>query len=427
MKKVISIIKKVLKIIFVVALIAIGIFAFIFFRQSQNAEAETGQLETEEINYGSLTAAIGATGTVYSRQSAVIAWDASGVVGEVDVSAGDKVSDGQVLAELDQDSLPQNVVQTQADLINYQNQIDDIYEDAVVDEYAVAQKQYDIYTAQQELDDLQKDREKMDWQRCHESTVDTLYADYLLAKDNYQRTLDDYTGNYSWKGEEDLSRAAAKSNLSAAESEYYQCLASWNYCKNKADESEVSDIEADIQMREADIKEYERQLEELKNVKPDLDEIALLEAQIEAAEMTFGLATLESPIGGTITEVLVQEGDIISPGTNAFRIDDISQLLVEVKISEVDINQIKVGHIATLIFDAVYTDEYHGIVSEISSVGESDQGVVEFTVTISLTDASEDIKPGMTATVSIEVDPCIEQARCRGYYVNGSNLAGYQG
>ncbi|MEA1977187.1 MAG: HlyD family efflux transporter periplasmic adaptor subunit, partial [Chloroflexota bacterium] len=87
-----------------------------------------------------------------------------------------------------------------------------------------------------------------------------------------------------------------------------------------------------------------------------------------------------------------------------FRIDDLSRLLVEVEISEVDINRVALGQSATLNFDAVLDQVYNGVVVEKSLIGTSLQGVVSFPVTVELIDADEAIKPGMTAAVNIIVE-----------------------
>jgi HlyD family secretion protein len=87
----------------------------------------------------------------------------------------------------------------------------------------------------------------------------------------------------------------------------------------------------------------------------------------------------------------------------AFRVDDLSHMLVDVQVSEVDINTVEVGQDAVLSFDAVLgrTDPYHGKVVQVSQAGDTVQGVVNFVVTVELTDADEFVKPGMTAAVNI--------------------------
>jgi HlyD family secretion protein len=76
-------------------------------------------------------------------------------------------------------------------------------------------------------------------------------------------------------------------------------------------------------------------------------------------------------------------------------------LLVDVKVSEVDINNVSIGQPVTLSFDAILGKEYGGKVVEVTQAGTADQGVVNFTVTVELTDMDALVKPGMTAAVNI--------------------------
>ncbi len=78
-------------------------------------------------------------------------------------------------------------------------------------------------------------------------------------------------------------------------------------------------------------------------------------------------------------------------------------LLVDVAVSEVDINQINVGQPVTLSFDAILDKEYQGEVIEVSPVGVQQQGLVSFEVTIKLVDADEEVRPGLTAAVQVVV------------------------
>ncbi len=96
-------------------------------------------------------------------------------------------------------------------------------------------------------------------------------------------------------------------------------------------------------------------------------------------------------------------GDQVSPGTAGFRVDDLSHLLVDVQVSEVDINSVTVDQPAVVTFDAVLGRDYHGKVVDVSRVGTSVQSVVNFNVTVELTDPDADVKPGMTASVTITI------------------------
>jgi HlyD family secretion protein len=84
-------------------------------------------------------------------------------------------------------------------------------------------------------------------------------------------------------------------------------------------------------------------------------------------------------------------------------VDDLSRLLVDVQLSEVDINRVQIGQLVMLTFDAALGQEFHGKIVEVAQAGTVTQGVVNFTVTMELTDADTQIKPGMTAAVTITV------------------------
>jgi RND family efflux transporter MFP subunit len=95
------------------------------------------------------------------------------------------------------------------------------------------------------------------------------------------------------------------------------------------------------------------------------------------------------------------KGDLVSNGTNAFRIDDQSAIYVDLQVSEIDINNIQVGQTASLTFDAIPSKTYNGTVYEVGNIGTTSSGVVNFTVTVKLTDADALVKTGMTVAANI--------------------------
>jgi HlyD family secretion protein len=82
-------------------------------------------------------------------------------------------------------------------------------------------------------------------------------------------------------------------------------------------------------------------------------------------------------------------------------VDDLSHLYVDVLVSEVDINRVKVGQKATLTFDAILGKGYEGKVTEVARVGSVATNVVNFKVTVELLNPDEDVRSNMTAAVNI--------------------------
>jgi HlyD family secretion protein len=97
-------------------------------------------------------------------------------------------------------------------------------------------------------------------------------------------------------------------------------------------------------------------------------------------------------------------GDQVAPGTIAFGLADLSRLLIDVQVSEVDIENVRAGQPVTVTLDAAPDRTYQGQVTEVGLTGVSVQGVVNFEVTVELQDADQVVRPGMTAAVTIVVN-----------------------
>jgi RND family efflux transporter MFP subunit len=157
----------------------------------------------------------------------------------------------------------------------------------------------------------------------------------------------------------------------------------------------------DIELAKQQVADAQKTLDTLQN--PTADQITVAQSRVTLAEATLGQMKITAPFTGTVTNVQTLVGDIVSTGNAAFRIDDLSKEFVDVQVSEVDISQIKVGQKAALTFDAIAGKTYNGVVSKVVLAGSVSQGVVNYPVTIQITDADASVLPGMTASVTIIV------------------------
>jgi len=372
--------------------------AFLGLRAWQNARAALNTaFQTEPIQRGNLTASVGATGSVRANQSALLTWQTSGQIGKITVAVGDTVTAGQVLAELEKSSLAQNIILAEADLVAARRNLEELLNS----DLARAQAQLALVQAQKNLEDTQKRRQSKDYARASQATIDEARANYILAQNEYEKQKEIYEG-FASLPEDDPRRALALSNLANAQRARDRALANLNYLLGKPNDLEVAEADANVALAEARLKDAQREWERLKNG-PDPRDIQAAQARIAALEATLKLARLEAPFTGVITEVRSKVGDQVAPGTVSFRLDDLSRLLVEVQVPEVDINRIQVGQSAKLTFDAIPGKEYAAKVVEVGRVGTLVSGVVNFNVTLELNDADEQVKPGMTAAVTILV------------------------
>jgi HlyD family secretion protein len=388
--------KRTLTIIFILAILAGGAYLYQNNQSERASQDSLDGLETVEVQMGTLSATVSATGTVRSQQDAQLSWLTSGTVEQVYVQAGQFVQGGQKLAELVQTSLPQNVILAQEDLLNAQEALEDLSDSYT--SLAIADAQKAIADAQDTIEDAERTLRNLQTP-APQTDIDQAYANMLLAEDELDKAEDDYKP-YESKPENDLTRANYLSRLATAQEQYDDTVRTYNALRGTASATEIAIAEADLQVAYEQFSdaqgEYQRLLDGVES-----DDIMAVEARMAAAQATLKQAWLEAPFDGVITRVEVQTGDLVSSGTTAFQLDDVSHLIVDLTVSEVDITQVEIGQPVLLTFDAISGKEYHGQVMEVALVGEKESGVVNFDITIELLDPDDDVRPGMTTAVNI--------------------------
>ena len=116
---------------------------------------------------------------------------------------------------------------------------------------------------------------------------------------------------------------------------------------------------ADLALLEARLADAQREYERIKDG-PTAQDITAAQARVIAAQASLDRTSISAPFAGTITDVISQPNDQVSPGTPAFRLDDLSSLSVDVGVSEIDINLVEVGQPVILTFDAILAKQYNG-------------------------------------------------------------------
>lgn len=383
--------KRIIGLLVLLAVIVGGLLAFQYYRDQVRAAAYT-DLQTVATTRGSLTATVGATGSVRPNQSVLLVFQTTGTVEDVNVSVGSNVAAGDLLASLRQSSLPQNVILAKSELVSTQKALEELRESRVRTSetlQAVQTAELALIDAERALVRFEEDEYKDDLEEARENIVD--------ARDNLKEAEEDFEPYEDW-AEDNQTRRDYKDRVDEAQREYDEEVRIL-----RSLQLEKTNAEAAHALAEAQFEDAKREHERWANG-PDPDEIASLEARIAAAEATIALAQLEAPFDGTVTQVNIKPGDQVSPGTAAIRIDDLSNLLVDVQISEVDINRVAVGQPVSLSFDAIQGRDYQGVVSDVSPVGQNTQGIIEFIVTVELEDPNGDVRPGMTAGVNVVVN-----------------------
>lgn len=431
----------------VVVLLIAGFFTYRALANRQSST--TTNVQTVAVQRGTLTSTLSAAGTVRPGQSAVITWKTSGKVGTVDVQVGDQIQADQEMAALDANDLPSTMINAKQSLLDAQKNLDDVLNSQLQQAQALqtlqdAQKALDdvnktaavnlanaqqtLATAQQTVDDAQKKRTAMNYPHSSDPLIiEKAKTDYELAKAAYKDALHKYD---VWKHKKltNPERVNALNNLVSAKQKMDRAFATYNWYLLMPSDNDIAQADADLAVAQANLAQAQSNYDNLKNnpdttaltlaqanladaqrqwdrVKngPNPDDVAAAQAAVDAAQATLDEANITAPISGTVTEVSTSVGDLVSSGTSAFRIDDLSKMYIDLQVSEVDINNLKIGQESTLSFDAIPDKEYSGKVTEIGVVGSVSQGVVNYPVTVQITNPDESLKSGMTAAVSVTI------------------------
>lgn len=355
------------------------------------------QYDTVAAAKGSLSATVGATGTVRSNQSAQMAWQTTGTVDKVNVKTGDRVKNGDTLATLQMTSLPQNVILAEADLLNAQQTLHDLQNSGG----AQAQAQQAVADAQKALQDAQKKVDSTGVPRASDSLINKTTGQIVLAQKGLARATDAYRA-VQHLADDNSIKAQALINMTTAQLNLNTLIANYNWYTGTPTSVDLAQTLAALEVAKANLATAQARLDRQQNGVDPLD-LASAQGKVTAAQATLNLARITAPFDATVTDVKPLSGDQVTPGQVAFRLDDIERLMVDVEVSEVDINSIALNQAVDVSFDAILGKSYKGTVVEVSQVGTVVQGAVNFTVTVELTNADAAVKPGMTAAITVLV------------------------
>jgi len=329
-----------------VAVVLAILVAFTVHQSSKNVvTVQTGKVQRED-----LTTVVSASGEIKPKTYVNIGANAFGKITHLYVKEGDRVRKGQLLAQLEN-------VQSSADVNANEASLQAARTDALAADAGLKTAQADLLRAQADYD-----RNKLDWDRAQ-----NLFKDGLISKSDFDSRKN------AW--------ATADAGLTQAQARVAQA-------KAQKDSSERHVAQA-----EATLTHYTDLLKK---------------------------TSYPAPFDGVITNLPVREGETVvigiqnAQGSTLMTLADMSVITAEVKVDETDIVNVRLGQPAEVTIDAIPKKVFHGTVSEIgdnaivrsSGVSTSQQATAseeakDFKVVVNLTDAPEDLRPGLSTTAKI--------------------------
>jgi HlyD family secretion protein len=307
-------------------------------------------VETGKALRQNLTSVVSASGEIKPKTYVNVGANAFGKIVKLHVKEGDRVKQGQLLAQLEN-------VQSSADVNATRASLEAAQTDFIASDAAVRTAQADLVRAKSD-----DDHARLDWERAQ-----GLYKDALIAKQDYD------VKKAAWEAAEaGLSQAEAR----LAEAKAQKDSAEKHIAQNRANLTRVSDV-----------------------------------LQKTTYEAPFDGVITNLPVREGETVVI---GIQNSPGSTLMTIADMSVITAEVKVDETDIVNVHLGQPADVTIDAIPHKTFHGTVTEIgnnaivrstgvstSQATSTSEEAKDFKVVVTLRDPPPDLRPGLSTTAKI--------------------------
>lgn len=382
---------------------------------------------------------LSAAGTVELMSKRQVVLEVEGTISQINVAVGDWVAAGDLLVALDTAELQRSVARAEVDLASAQAELVKLQQGSDPGEITVAEAnwaaakenlvkvqsgaapeeiaaaQAKIAAAQAKLDGLfappsngaideakaelakaeiarkeaQREYDKIKWRNDIGMTPES--AALQKATIDYERALGKLNS---------LNLPSSNASIQEAKSEVQRAVSELETLRNRPSAAEVADAQAKVQ-------DAEQKVNKLKAGPsgPDLlaaeAKVQKVQFDLEEAQDKLQRAQVVAPLEGAVLEVNVTAGERGTVGKTVVTLADTRQLKLTVKVAEVDIPQIALGQEATIAIDAIRGQTFTGIVEQIDPINKADKDVVNYPVTLRLTDTTIDgVRPGMNAVAS---------------------------
>jgi HlyD family secretion protein len=136
-------------------------------------------------------------------------------------------------------------------------------------------------------------------------------------------------------------------------------------------------------------------------------QVTQTQASLSQAEVSLSKTVIAAPITGTVIARNVDVGQTVAASLQAPTLfviaADLTKMQVNASINEADVGRVRAGQIVRFRVDAYPADEFVGTLSLVRLNPIVQQNVVTYAAVIEVSNPLLKLKPGMTATVSVEI------------------------
>lgn len=127
-------------------------------------------------------------------------------------------------------------------------------------------------------------------------------------------------------------------------------------------------------------------------------------AQLDQLSARVGYARVRAPIGGVVTEKMVEAGDVVGNQTRLFTLAEVDTMVVRVQLSELDVVEVMPGDRVEILLDAWPGRVLHGTVRRVFPMADPATRLVPVEVVFDEKDKTLP-RQGFLARTSFELDP----------------------
>ena len=344
---------------------------------SKSSSGSSTQI-TYTVHKGTVAQQITAVGSVDYSDEHDLSFDASGTLylSEVDVSAGDSVQKGEILAKLDMTQYQQNITSLQETLASKKVTYSQSEQTVTEDEQKIVTAQNNVTAAQSTLASDQNALTSAQ----NNLTQTKSQADLTIANDELSVKEDQYAFDTNTGGTYASDKLAlAKQQLA---NDQTSTQADINDAQNKITTAQntVTSDQTALQTDQDNVTNAQKSL--------DTDKMSLANAQQAVTDAQNNLddanATspeITSPIDGLVISVITA-GQEVYKGQTIVTVVDPNKWEVDVSVGESNIPDIQVGGDTMIQFDALSSVTLAGKIASIAPTSTTSQGVVTYAVTV---------------------------------------------
>ncbi len=354
------------------------------------AAKTTTTYRTAQVTYGTITQSIGMAGNLQPASQADLNFASSGTVQAVSVQIGQTIGAGATLASLDPTLLSAQLLQAQAALATAEAKLAQDRAGATAQtlssaQNSVAAAQVNLTNAQTSLNDT--------------TAINAQTVAVAQGAVNAAQALVDA----------DQATTPSSPSLATDQASLNAATTALAAAKAKAQQSN-DQAAASVATAQQQLSSARSSLAALQTSTPS-STIQMDNAQIEIAQVNVNTmqheldgATIKSPIAGVVSQVNVAAGQAVSGGgsssTYAIVVYAPGSYEMTGTVSDAQVNLVALGQTVE-VTPAGSAQALQGKVTAISPAATIASGVATFGVTAQLTDISNSIRPGVSATATI--------------------------